>query len=473
MKQRVETNSVRTHTDPLEPSFAPWRYLLAVDEVNYDLEELVAFAERNPSTNVIDLASGANLISPPQRLMSFVVESAADPLFCHDYDGPNGHLVGRAAVAAGELARGEAGLRVGPENVIITAGASAALALAAQGLRHASRCARPAALVMVPTFPLVGACLAAAGFEIIEVASHSSSHWLPAPEELIAAATPATTVIYVNTYNNPSGEYYRGGELRRLVRWAKENGMTVLHDIVTSEVTGAEPLPHLLSIAAEEGGQDRVITVGSLSKTMALPGFRVGWLIGEAGLVRRLSRANELAAPSSPAVAVPALLLDRLATTAAPLGEVWNLVNRMLAPYLTVLPGLDRFIHSVATQLAAGGVAEQVQHWRAALHDLLETNAAVVRCQFADLVADLPPWHGDFNTFVRVPALTGRNYLATTHRLFREYGLQTLPAPVFGFDEAWWSRLGYYTRLSFALPTARWIEGLIRLRWAVRTVAQP
>ena len=43
-------------------------------------------------------------------------------------------------------------------------------------------------------------------------------------------------VVYVNTFNNPTGERYTDDELRELVRWASEHGVFILHDTVSSDV---------------------------------------------------------------------------------------------------------------------------------------------------------------------------------------------------------------------------------------------
>lgn len=472
--------------DPLSPPFAPWRFMLAVDEVNYDLDELVQFGHQHHGTTVLNLASGVNFGPPPARMASFILRCATDPLFWHDYDGPQGHVVGRAAIAACESVRSGGRVRLGVDNVVVTAGASAALTLAARALVGAPGpgAAGPAqALLPVPTFPLVGAALAAAGFEIVEVASNQRTPGLPTVDELIDRATPRTRLVYVNTFNNPTGEHYDEAALRRLLRWARERHVIVLHDTVSSDVSAGSRLPHLLSLAADEGHLDGVVTVGSLSKTRALPGFRVGWLIAEATLVERIARANELNAPSSPSIAAPALLLDRMASAVADgpddsvhldvrLAHAWRTFLALVEPYAAVIGGLSRLLTAVHDELVHAGVVRELRHWRTAMGRTLATNAELLTSQYADLVAEVPPWRGDFNTFVRIPGLDGCDYLGTTHRLFREYGLQILPAPAFGFDEPWWRRRGYFTRLSFALPAESWTEGLSRLRLAVRQIGR-
>jgi aspartate/methionine/tyrosine aminotransferase len=473
--------STAASVDRIRPvHYPPWCYMLAVDDVNYNLTELVAYADRRPESPLVNLASGVNFIDAPRGLIAAALRYAAHPLFWHDYDGPFGHLVGRAAVAAYENDRSGGQLRLDVNHVIVTAGASAALGLVSPALhdRYVTRGHQPRATIPVPTFPLVGACLARAGFAIDEVVSTVPGRWLPTVDELIAGSRPETGVVYLNTYNNPSGEHYGEQELRRLVEWAGKRQVTVLHDTVSSAVAAAGRLPHLLSIAHAAGNRD-LVTVGSMSKARAVPGFRAGWLIAAPNLVSGLARDNEMDAPSSPAVASPALALDRLATgladavddgtsvdPQAALTRCWANFYELAAPYLPAAPGLKMLLEEIHRELEHGQTIREVLAWRASLRDTLATNAQMLVEEFDDVVAEVPAWQGDFNTFVRLPALDGRPYLATTHQLFRDHGLQTLPAPAFGRHEAWWSSRGYYTRLSFALPTGVWEDGLTRLRYA-------
>jgi aspartate/methionine/tyrosine aminotransferase len=491
--------------DLVSPPYEPWRFMLTVDEVSDDPRAMAAPADGGSAPAIIDLSSGTNSRHPPRRLVSFVVGAAGDPLFWEDYDGPYGHVAGRAAVAACESLRGGGRLELGIENVLITAGAGAALSVAARGLRHARSASAdgdpPQAIVPVPAFPMAAACLAQAGFEIVELPAAQGHRWLPSVAEVIAAATPRTRVLYLSTFSNPSGEHYDATELRRLVTWARDQDVTILHDTVSSDISCAEPVPHLLSIAAAADYLNGVVTVGSMSRSRSIPGFRVGWLIAEGALARQFARLNDLVAPSSPAIASPALLIDRLAAAAGgrpgtaggrpgtaggrpgtagdppvpdtaqdmvtTVDAAWSRVLELAGPYLPAFPGLEEFLGATAAELAGDGAVSELVRWRASLRDLLAGNAAILREEFRDVVGEVPAWHGDFTTFVELPALRGRDYLATAYRLFRDDRLQTLPAPAFGRDSAWWAERGYFTRLSLALPAETWTEGLQRLRRAV------
>lgn len=134
---------------PLDIGYAPWQFMLDVDEVNYSLPERVAYYAGHPSAELINVSSGINALDPPMPLVDFALTMARDPLFWHDYDGPDGHLAGRVGVAVYESEHSGGLVDLGPDNVIVTAGASAAMMLAVRGLRQLchkqgrpSRCCR-------------------------------------------------------------------------------------------------------------------------------------------------------------------------------------------------------------------------------------------------------------------------------------------------------------------------------------------
>lgn len=459
------------------PTFAPWQFMLAVDGVNYDLAEQANYLRRSGDEHpLVNLSSGVNFQQPAWEFVDFVLTAARDPLFWHDYDGPHGHVLGRAAIAAYETRRSEGLTTINPENVIVTAGASVGVALAARVLAARSRFERPHAVLPAPTFPLVGAALCDAGFSVSQTVSCLPGRWLPTVEELTTSAPPHTTVVYVNTFNNPTGERYSEPELRQLAAWARDHSIVILHDVVSSDLAPEGQLPHLPSISAKEGYPDGVLTVGSLSKSRALPGLRIAWLVGDARTIRAAAEANELIAPSSPGLASPALLLDRLTMLEAEYGSARDgaeQVVNLLEPHFATFSGLQTLTSRLVKEADASGATAALLAWRQNLRRTLTTNEAVLRTRFGDLTGWIPTWRGDFNTFVHLPALDGRDYLETTHTLFRRFGLQTLPGPAFGHSPRWWRQRGYFTRLSFALPPAEWVRGLERLADACAALGRP
>jgi aspartate/methionine/tyrosine aminotransferase len=99
--------------------------------------------------------------------------------------------------------------------------------------------------------------------------------------------TPRTAGIVLASPNNPTGVVMSPTELASIAAIAIENDLWVVADEVYSELV-FDGDHH--SIAALPGMLERTVTVGSVSKSHAMPGWRVGWAIAPAELVDHFRR---------------------------------------------------------------------------------------------------------------------------------------------------------------------------------------
>ena len=111
------------------------------------------------------------------------------------------------------------------------------------------------------------------------------------PERLAAAVTPRTRAVVLNTPHNPSGRVFDGEELAGLL------DLIVTHDLVliTDEI-----YDHILydgrvhvSPGSLEPLCERTITVGGMSKTFAITGWRLGYVIAPEALASAVHRAHD------------------------------------------------------------------------------------------------------------------------------------------------------------------------------------
>ncbi|KAJ7228781.1 pyridoxal phosphate-dependent transferase [Mycena pura] len=114
--------------------------------------------------------------------------------------------------------------------------------------------------------------------------SPTSNEWSIDLVELRNAITPRTKMIIVNTPHNPVGKVFTREELQGIAALAKEFNLLVMSDEVYDCLTfdGKEHV----RIANLPGMWDRTVTVGSAGKAFAATGWRVGWLIGPASIIR-------------------------------------------------------------------------------------------------------------------------------------------------------------------------------------------
>jgi aspartate/methionine/tyrosine aminotransferase len=173
-----------------------------------------------------------------------------------------------------------------PSSVKVTAGATAALAAAARALLD------PGDEIICPTphWPLIRGIVTNAGAVAVEA---PLSQTLYADARADAAAivepyiTPRTAALYVTTPNNPDGKQLARRHVEQLAELARRHDLWVLADEVYEDLAWAEP--HL-SIASSPGMAERTLTVFSLSKTYAIAGHRLGYVVGAAAPMHALRK---------------------------------------------------------------------------------------------------------------------------------------------------------------------------------------
>jgi aspartate/methionine/tyrosine aminotransferase len=117
--------------------------------------------------------------------------------------------------------------------------------------------------------------------------------WALPLEKVLAALTPKTRTLYVNSPNNPTGWTISREEQCILFEHCRRHGTWILADDVYERLIyrdGLRAAPSFLTLA-EEG--DRVIGVNSFSKAWRMTGWRVGWMIVPPSLLPNLSTLIE------------------------------------------------------------------------------------------------------------------------------------------------------------------------------------
>ncbi|MFL9919397.1 aminotransferase class I/II-fold pyridoxal phosphate-dependent enzyme [Paraburkholderia fungorum] len=212
-----------------------------------------------------------------------IVERAVEALRGGDthYSAVSGREPLRAAIAA-EHTRAT-GCVVNAANVILTAGAQ-------NGVFATSLCLLQAGdevIVPEPMYLTYEACVRAAGATLVAVPVDPARAFHLDCDALEAAVTPRTQAIFFATPCNPTGVVMPRADLERIARIACEHDLWVLSDEVYADLTFER---EHVSIAALPGMAERTVTLGSLSKSHAMAGWRVGWAIGPATLIEHMGR---------------------------------------------------------------------------------------------------------------------------------------------------------------------------------------
>ncbi len=227
------------------------------------------------------------------------------------------------------------GLSVDPHTVIVTTGSSAAFMLAFLALLEpADRVA-----LTTPAYPPYRHILTALGCEPVLIRTSAETRYALSPQALLDAhrETPLKAVLIASPAN-PSGTMLSGEALAELIAAAEDAGIAVISDEIYHGLDYAFPATSALACS------QRAIVINSFSKYFCMTGWRIGWMIAPAPLVRPIERLHQnlaISVPTLSQIAAQAAFEGRDEMEAVKRGYEDN--RRLL---LDGLPqaGLDRFL---------------------------------------------------------------------------------------------------------------------------------
>ena len=227
------------------------------------------------------LARGENVIvmsvgDPDLETPPAVVDAAVKAMRAGDthYTESIGRPELRAAVAAMHTAR--TGQAVTAENAAVLAGTQ-------NGLFVSSLCLAghgDEVIALDPMYTTYPAAIGASGATLVRVAAPASNGFHPDLVALEAAITPRTRAIYVATPNNPTGVILSEADCDGIADIARRHGIWIVSDEVYAGIAEGGRVPSLATRLPE-----RTLTIGSLSKSHAMTGWRVGWVVGPADFI--------------------------------------------------------------------------------------------------------------------------------------------------------------------------------------------
>ncbi|WHP17739.1 pyridoxal phosphate-dependent aminotransferase [Cellulomonas sp. ES6] len=252
------------------------------------IRTLMELAMRDPEAIRLEIGE------PDVPTPAHVVEAAGrDAAAGHTgYTSSTGSPELREALA--EKVRRVNGLDVTAADVVVTHGAMHGLAMAINAL------AGPGDEILVPDpeFPNWRMAAVAAGVGVGTYPARAANGFVPTLADIEAAITPATRAVVVCSPNNPTGAMYPAELLAGVVELAREHDLWVFSDECYEAITFDQP--HASPAAFDTDG--RVLTFFSFSKTYAMTGWRLGYVVSrDPGVIDLLGQVAEatVACPSS------------------------------------------------------------------------------------------------------------------------------------------------------------------------------
>jgi aspartate/methionine/tyrosine aminotransferase len=311
--------------------------------------------------------------------------------------------------------------RVEPEEIIVTNSGMSALMLISQALVGPG----DRVVAVTPLWPNITSAPRLMGAEIVRVplefARQASGQWQWRldTQRLLAALTPGTRALYLNSPNNPTGWTIERSAQQRLLEHCRRLGIWIVADDAYERlcyddslcVPSARPLlcaPSFLDLAERD---ERVVAANTFSKSWLMTGWRLGWIVAPRALVPEIAKLIEFNTSCAPG------FIQRAGLAAVTQGE--PVIERTLARF------------------------------RSARDFLIERLN-----QIDGVEAALPP--GAMYAFFRIRGM--RDSLAFCKRMVAEAGLGLAPGAAFGPEGE------RFVRWCFASDEERLADGIERLR---------
>ncbi|MGF6771152.1 aspartate/methionine/tyrosine aminotransferase [Paraburkholderia sp. GAS199] len=188
-----------------------------------------------------------------------------------------------------------------PDQIAVTSAGVNALMLAAQLVVGAG----DRVVAVTPLWPNLVEIPKILGAHVETVALGYGEHgWQLDLDQLLAALTPDTTMLMINSPNNPTGWVMSRDEQRAVLAHCRRHGIWIVADEVYERLYyedgdgPARTAPSFLDLAARD---ERVICVNSFSKAWLMTGWRLGWIVAPTALMDDLSKLVEYNTSCAPA----------------------------------------------------------------------------------------------------------------------------------------------------------------------------
>ena len=258
----------------------------------YDTMETTVFERMSLAAanhGAVNLGQGFSDFGWPDAILDAAAKALREG--SNQYPPSRGLPVLREAVAA-HYARHH-GVVLGPDNVVVTSGATEALASSLLALIEPG----DEVILFAPAYDAYAPLIRRAGGVVREVALRPPG-WRIERAAIEVAVTSRTRVIIFNNPHNPTGRLFDEDELEAVAGAARDYDLIVVSDEVWEHILldGQVFAP----IAALDGMAERTIKIGSAGKIFSLTGWKVGWMVAPPEMAKVVARAHQFLTFATP-----------------------------------------------------------------------------------------------------------------------------------------------------------------------------
>jgi aspartate aminotransferase len=289
--------------------------------------------------DVIGFGAGEPDFPTPDPIVEAAIAACRDPRM-HHYTPAGGLPELKDAIVA-KTAR-DSSYDVSAAQVLVTNGGKQAVYEAFATLLDPG----DEVLLPAPYWTTYPECIKLAGGVPVEVATDESTGYLASVDQLEAARTDRTKVLLFCSPSNPTGAVYPREAVEAIGRWAVEQGIWVLTDeiyehLVYASFDGQRAVAASMPAVVPELAE-RCVVVNGVAKTYAMTGWRVGWLLGPADVVKAATNLQSHATSNVSNVAQAAALaaLRGDLSAAAEMRTAFDRRRRTMVRMLAEIPGV-------------------------------------------------------------------------------------------------------------------------------------
>lgn len=239
---------------------------------------------RAAGRDIIDFGMGNPDQPPPRHVSDKLVETLGDPR-AHRYSNSRGIPGLRKALSAYYARRFN--VEIDPEReAIVTLGSKEGLANLAQAITS------PGDVILAPnpSYPIHAFGFIIAGAAIRSIPFQPGPDFLVAMDRAVRHSVPKPLAVIVNYPSNPTAEVAGLDFYREVVAFCRRHEIFIISDIAYAEVFfDGNPPPSILEVP---GAKEIAVEFSSLSKTYSMPGWRIGFCVGNQRLITALTRVK-------------------------------------------------------------------------------------------------------------------------------------------------------------------------------------
>jgi aspartate aminotransferase len=233
------------------------------------------------------------------------------------------------------------GFQCGPENVLISNGAKHSIHTALAATVGAG----DEVVIPTPYWVSYSDLVMMTGAKPVLVETEMATGFKMTPVQLQAAISPRTRLLMLNSPCNPTGAVYTRAELEALVdTLVGASDAAILSDEIYENLTFGDAKPTCV-VTLRPGLKDRTITISGASKSYAMTGWRIGWTVAPAVVIKAMDniQSQETSCPSSvsQAACVAALESPESAKSVAAMRAEFAARRDLAVRLLKAIPGVQ------------------------------------------------------------------------------------------------------------------------------------